>query len=264
LGAVDVTARLTEGDFAGAVGALARDGWYFGALGPKRRVALVGELEKRLPPIPVTTVALDLTLRAATRPHYSPLGFDAEGALLVQTAQGLVRVPAGSDRAAAVAADAGFSAWPLEVMAGSDRLTSVVYSCDRSEVQLLLTGPGTRTLPTTLLAPRPGVCRGGSVAEPIPLAPIAASQTGIEAVLAGTRVHAGAPLGPGTPRGSARSENGQALALSTPLGLVVSGDKTELWKVDGWAVASGSDCVLANGARRAACVRANRVEIYTR
>jgi hypothetical protein len=264
LGAVDVTARLTEGDLAGAVGALARDGWYFGALGPKRRVALVGELEKRLPPIPVTSVALDLTLRAATRPHYSPLAFDAEGALLVQTAQGLVRVPPGSDRAAAVSADAGTSTWPLEITAGSDRLISVVYSCDRSEVQLLLTGPSTRTLPTTLLAPRPGVCRGGSVAEPIPLAPIAASQAGVEAVLAGTRVHAGAPVGPGTPRGSARSENGQALALSTPLGLIVTGDKTELWKVEGWAVASGSDCVVANGARRAACVRGNRVEIYTR
>ena len=81
----------------------------------------------------------------------------------------------------------------------------------------MLTGAGARTLPTTLLAPRPGVCRGGGVAEPIPLAPIAASQAGIEAVLAGTRVHAGAPVDPGTPRGSARSENGQALVLSTPL-----------------------------------------------
>jgi hypothetical protein len=76
-------------------------------------------------------------------------------------------------------------------------------------------------------------------------------------------VHTGGAAGR-PPHGSARSQNGKLLALSSPLGLLIAGEKTELWKVDGWAVMSGSDCVVANEGRRAACVRANRVELYTR
>ena len=263
LGAVDVTARWVEGDFAGAASALSRDGWYFGALRPARRLALLAEFDKRLPPVPVVTVSLNPVLRAAPRPHYSPLSFEPDGALLVQTAEGVERVPAGADRATPLAAEPGLT-WPLEVTAGSDRLMSVLYSCDRSEVQLLIGGSSARTLPTALLAPRPGVCRGGRVAEPIPLSPVAMGPGGVEAVLSGARLEAGAIPEGRPPRGSARSENGKVLALPTTLGLIVSGDKTELWKVDNWAVSPGSDCVVANDARRAACVRANRVEIYRR
>lgn len=262
LGGIDVTARLTQGEPAGAVGALARDGWYFGAVRPQKRVALLAELEKRLPPIPVSTRALPLVTKSAPRPRYSPLWFEADGSLLIQTPNAMFRVPAGTDALSAEPAEAAL-AWPLEVMAGGERLTSVVYSCERSEVQLLATGATARMIPTSLLAPRPGVCRGARFTDPTPPAPLSASGSGFELLVGGARVETGAPAAR-PPRGSARSENGKLFAFGSPMGLVIAGEKTELWKVEGWGAMPGSDCVVANHGRRAACMRANRLEIYTR
>lgn len=266
LGAIDVTARLTEGDLAGAVGALSRDGWYFGAMRPARRLQLLADVEKKLPGINARTRALSVTPVNAPRPHYSPLAFDAAGGLLVSTPAGVVRIPPNAEAPEPPTGDASTAppAWPLEIVHGQARLSGVVYSCDRSEVQLLLTGPTTTTLPVPLLAPRPGVCRGGTFADAQPLVPIAATSAGIELVIGGARVQTGTAV-PVSPRGSARSENGRILAVPSPLGLLVTTpERLELWKIEGWAAAQGTDCVIDSSARRAACVRGGRVELYAR
>jgi hypothetical protein len=264
LGSIDVTARLTQGDLVGAIGALSRDGWYFGAVRPKKRVALLAELEKRLPPIPVSTLSLALPLKDAPRPHYSPLWFEADGALSIQTTGGVSRVPANGDHPLPADPGAGDLGWPLEVASAGERLSGVVYSCDRSELQLLVTGTTTRLLPTAELAPRPGVCRGARLDDPLAVAPIAFGPAGVELFAAGARIQTGGAT-QRPPRGSARSENGARFAFASGLGLVIGGgEKAELWKVDGWAATPGSDCVVSNDGRRAACVRAGRVELYTR
>ncbi|MDQ2647316.1 MAG: hypothetical protein M3020_26165, partial [Myxococcota bacterium] len=153
--------------------------------------------------------------------------------------------------------------WPLEVAAGPDRLTGPVYSCDRSEVQLLLTGAGARMLPLKMLAPRPGACRGGKFEEAFPMIPVAADENGFEVIWGGVLLRSGEQR-PRQKPGSPRTEDGNSLVFATPLGLAVVGSKSELWKVEGWDVAAGSDCVLANDVKRAACIRAGRVEVYSR
>jgi hypothetical protein len=263
LGGIDVTARLTEGDLVGAVGALARDGWYFGAVRPAKRVALLAELEKRLPPIPVTTLAIDATSKRGPRPRYSPLWFEADGTLSIQTMEGVSRVPPNGDRAVPADANAGDLSWPLEVTAGGERLSGVVYSCDRSELQLLVTGATTRLLPTPVLAPRPGVCRGANFDDALPIAPISFGEAGLELFAGGARIQTGGAT-QRPPRGSARSENAGRFAFASGLGLVIGGEGAELWKIEGWSASPGTDCVVANDGRRAACVRAGRTEIYAR
>jgi len=261
LAAIEVTARLTEGEAPAAISALMRDGWYLGAMRPAKRVALIADIEKKMPPIPVTTLRLDVTPKTGPRPRYSPLRFLADGTLQVVTEQGGVATLKGSgDRPEP---EAPAVPWPLEVAAGSERLTGPVYSCDRSEVQLLVTGAGARMLPLQMLAPRPGACRGGRFEEAFPLVPVAADERGFEVVWGGTLLWSNPEARPKPKAGSPRSEDGLAIAIATPLGLVVAG-KGELWKVDGWDVTPGSDCTVANDLKRAACIRAGRVEVYSR
>ncbi len=261
LAAVEVTARLTQGEGPAAISALMRDGWYLGAMRPAKRVALLAEIEKKLPPIPVTTLRLDVNPKLAPRPRYSPLRFLADGSLLIVTDTGGVATLAGS--AARATSEVPALPWPLEVAAGPDRLTGPVYSCDRSEVQLLLTGAGARMLPLKMLAPRPGACRGGKFEEAFPMIPVAADENGFEVIWGGVLLRSGDQR-PRPKPGSPRSEDGNSMAFATPLGLAVVGSKSELWKVDGWDVAAGTDCVLSNDVKRAACIRAGRVEVYSR
>jgi hypothetical protein len=261
LAAVEVTARLTEGEAPAAISALMRDGWYLGAMRPEKRVALIAAIEKKLPPIPVTTLRLDVSPKAAPRPRYSPLRFLADGSLQVVTEQGgVATLAASADRAQS---DVPALPWPLDVSNGTERLTGPVYSCDRSEVQLLVTGSGARMLPLRMLAPRPGACRGGKLDEAFPMIPVAADEHGFEVIWGGVLLRSGDQR-PRPKPGSPRSDDGNAIAFATPLGLAVVGGKGELWKVVGWDVSPGGDCVLANDVKRAACIRAGRVEVYSR
>ncbi|HLV66321.1 MAG TPA: hypothetical protein VKY73_10945 [Polyangiaceae bacterium] len=263
--ALDVTARLTQGDLSGALGALVRDGWYFGALSPARRKALREQLGKRLRSVPVTRVGVNALPRPAARPRYSPLSFLPDGTLLVQSASGLVRL--GPDlREELAPPDLGLTPWPLEVTTPSgERLAAVTYSCDRPEIALLLVGAGARSLPIPMLAPRPGVCRGGPFDERVPPAPVSAGTSGVELVLGGELVSAGTPPTGPVPPGSARSRDGKHVAIATPFGLYVrSGASGELWTIDGWEAVPGTDCVVANGAGRAACIRGARAELYVK
>ncbi|MFO7181623.1 MAG: hypothetical protein DIU78_023175 [Pseudomonadota bacterium] len=261
--AIDVTARLAQGDVSSALGALVRDGWYFGALSPARRKTLRERLGQKLRTVPVTRVGVNALPRPAPRPRYSPLSFLPDGTLLVQTAGGLVRV--GPDlREEPVPPELG--PWPLDVMTPSgERFTAVTYSCDRSEIAVLLIGGGARSLPIPMLAPRPGVCRGGPFDERVVPAPVSAGNDGLELVLGGELVSAGTPPSGPVPPGSARSRDGKHVAIATPFGLYVRGAASgELWTIDGWETLPGTDCVVANGAARAACIRGARAELYVK
>ena len=65
-----------------------------------------------------------------------------------------------------------------------------------------------------------------------------------------------------SPPGAARSHNGARLAVPTPLGLWIQGEKSELWRIDGFNGVSTTGCVVDDAGRRAACVRAGKAELY--
>jgi hypothetical protein len=261
LGAIEISAYLALDDFANALAALSRDGWYFGAMRSTLRTQLVKDIEKKLSLAPAARITLGVRPKLAQAPSYSPLSFAEDGALLVQADSGLFRLAPDGAREEPVSPEAGPAPWPLEVTTSAGaRWLGVAYSCDRSEASLLLSGGSGEPQITTLLAPRPGVCGGGSFDAGVVPAPLSAGAE-VEALLGGAAV--GRKNG-ANPQGSARSRNGARLALPTPLGLFVQGEKSELWKIDGFNGQSTLGCVVDDGARRAACIRAGKAEHYVK
>ncbi len=264
LGAVEVGAHLALGDFTAALAALARDGWYFGSLGKATRTQLEKDIDKRVPSRAVTKVAIEVRPRSTASPARAPIAFDADGALLIQTAQGMLQVKPGELRAeAALDPDAGAASWPNDVSVQSgERWLATTYSCDRSEVSLLLTGGAQAVAPLALLAPRPGVCGGGRFSErfaPVP----AGLEPSFEVVVGAQPFKIGA-ASRGFPHGVARSPDGATLAIATPLGLSIQAESVELWKAEGFVAAGVEACAVSNRATRAACIRAGKVELYVR
>ncbi|HWA76648.1 MAG TPA: hypothetical protein VG937_30150 [Polyangiaceae bacterium] len=262
LGAIEISAALALGDFAGALGALSRDGWYFGAMRAALREQLVKDIEKKLTPVPASRIALGVRPKVGKPPSYSPLSFEPGGALLVQGESGLYRLAPDGAREEPVPSDAGAPpTWPLEIVTGtSARWIGVAYSCDRSEASLLFSGGSGEPQMTNLLAPRPGVCGGAHFDEGFVPSPASVGDQ-VEALLGGALV---GPKSPNVPPGSARSRDGARLAVPTPLGLWIQAEKSELWKIDSWNLSGTSGCVVDNAGRRAACVRAGRAELYLR
>jgi hypothetical protein len=259
LGALEISADLSLGDFSAALGALSRDGWYFGALRPALRTQLVKDLEKKLTLVPAARVTLGARPKPSKPPSFSPLAFEASGALLVQADTGLYRLAPDGAREEPVPTEAGIQAWPLEVTTSAGaRWLGVAYSCDRAEASLLFSGGSGEPETTALLAPRPGVCSGVAFDEGF--APTPASVGGhVEALIGGTLVGS---KNESSPPGAARSHNGARLAVPTPLGLWIQGEKSELWKIDGFNGVSTTGCVVDDAGRRAACVRAGKAELY--
>jgi hypothetical protein len=261
LGAIEISANLALEDFSGAFAALSRDGWYFGAMRPALRAQLVKDIEKKLPGTPAARIALGVRPKAAKSPSYSPLSFEPDGALLVQADTGLFRLAPDGAREEPVSADAGSPVWPLEVTTSTGaRWLGVAYSCDRSEASLLLAGGPGDPETTTLLAPRPGVCAGVAFDEGFVPTPVSVGAH-VEALLGGSLVGA---KNPNSAPGAARSSNGARLAVPTPLGLWIRGEKSELWKIDGFNGQSTQGCVVDNAGRRAACIRAGKAELYVK
>jgi hypothetical protein len=68
--------------------------------------------------------------------------------------------------------------------------------------------------------------------------------------------------------GTPRSPDGRTLVTATSYGLLLSGDRKELWQVDKLQAhanaAKFTDCVVANGAGAIACVDAGRAIIFAR
>lgn len=264
--ASEVRSAAVRRDPLSALASLARDGWYGPALSKKARRALeketIAATSKRL----AVTRVLDLAPRAGSGlPRWSPLAFESDGSLLVQTKDGVSRVHVSEGRVedAAEAIDP----WPLTVGTGSDlRWTGIGLPCDRSEVVLLMTdatGTPQPSRPTRMLAPRPGACRPGTPNLAPTLVPLEwAGPRMIGLVGAGLfGAKELSDLAPVVARGTPRSPDGKYTVVAGSTGLLVLGGKAETWTVD--EPGSLSECVVANGAAAAACIAKNQVALIT-
>jgi hypothetical protein len=268
LARADVLSRLAAKDALGATSVLARTDWYLKKLSVDAEKAITKEITKRLLAVTPTATVLTARPKSVKGPHWSPLWFEQDGALLVLTEAGVVRASRDGSSEAAVDADGGTPAWPLDVTdASGRRLTGSLCACDASEVQLGLTdaaGTPQTALPTRLLSPRPGGCKGRfSCPDPLP---IATSPEGFS-VLVGGVLSEPKKMGKALPSpGSARSPDGSWLVATTPLGLVVTGQAQELWKLPEAPVDArhAQDCVVANDRAAVACVVDGKVVLLKR
>jgi hypothetical protein len=268
LARTEVLSRLAAKDALGAVSVLARSDWYFKKISADAEKAITKELTKRLLAVTPTASAVTAKPKAVKGAHWSPLWFDQDGALLVQTEAGVVRVSRDGTSEAPVDADGGTPAWPLDVTDATGRhLSGSLCACDSSEVQLGLTdaaGAPQNGLATRVLSPRPGGCKGRfSCPDPIP---VATSPEGFSVLLGGA-LSEPKKMGKALPSpGSARSPDGSWLVVTTPLGLVVSGSAQELWKLPDAPVDArrAQDCVVANDRTAVACVAGDKVVLLKR
>lgn len=263
----NVNAELAAGHPERALAALEQHAWF--PSGTKadadrfleaQRKLILNKLGKRrvIKLVPLTSVP-----RATDAgPHLSPLSFHADGSLLVLTPSGVVR--SAPDGRFEYDATAEVDAWSMAVISrAGEQLRGVAFPCDRSEVSWLATAPGGSVLPpipTELVAPRPGFCRGGAAFEAPRVAPAAWTEAGISGFL-GTTWLGSRPQHP--PPGSPLSPNGRYSIVASPSGLLVSGnEKTTSWVFDDAAVPTQlRDCVISNNAQAAACVMAGRAYV---
>jgi hypothetical protein len=186
---------------------------------------------------------------------------------LVQADAGLVRVSRDGATETPVAAD-GAPTWPLDVTnSAGQRLSGSLCACDSSEILLGLTdarGAPQNGVATRVLAPRPGNCKGRfSCPDPVP---VASGPDGFS-VLIGGALSEPKKAGKALPSpGSARSPDGAWLVATTPLGLVVTGQAQELWKLPEAPVDArrAQDCVVANDRAAVACVVGDKVVLLKR
>jgi hypothetical protein len=266
LASAEVSAELARGHVLEAFGAFARDGWYFGRTSSAMRKRLEKTLLDAVKPVVANVSSIDVRPLVPATPHYSALAFEPSGALTVRTANGMVRVEAGSTSATPVDLDGGAPPSLEVVTQTAVLLTGVAYNCDRSDITFLVREKfwaegRTAPVPTGLLAPRPGAC-GRSVYNALPgLSPIGAAGPKLVALLGGSVV---GDLGSSTsPPGSARSPDGKWLVLPTAYGLLLSGTETRLLTLDPNAPSPARlvDCVPANDGKTAACVADGKVVV---
>jgi hypothetical protein len=268
LARAEVLSRLAAKDALGAASVLARSDWYLKKLSADAEKSITKELTKRLLAVSPTATALTARPKTVKGPHWSPLWFEQDGALLVQTESGVVRASRDGTSETAADPDGGTPAWPLDVTdASGKRLTGSLCACDASEVQLNVTdaaGAPQPALPTRLLSPRPGGCKGRfSCPDP---QPIATSPEGFSVLISGA-LSEPKKMGKALPSpGSARSPDGAWLVATTPLGLVVTGQAQELWKLPEAPVDArrAQDCVVANDRAAVACVADGKVVLLKR
>lgn len=267
LASAEQTAALTLSDVTRAASVLARDGWYLQAVSANQRKQLERELGKAVTRRELSSaVTLTARPRAAGKTRLSPLWFESGGELLVQTAAGVMRVSSDGTSETPLDPDAQ-SPWPLELTSPSGlRLLDVVDSCDRSEIALSVAdGAGPKpSLPTTVLAPRPGACTGRGARSRY-FAPIGFGDAGLEALIGAVWVKPREPVQPLI--GGARSPDGRVVVTPHPLGLLIAGEVRELWTVSalGGELASPErfeNCVVANGASAVACVVGGRARLF--
>jgi hypothetical protein len=262
LATAEIQSALTRGSPLEALAALSRDGWYHRAMSERQRKLLIKDIEKAVPPL---TVARVVTIQARPRGSpggalLSPLAFDPDGGLLVQTADGVVRVsPDGT--AEQPVETGGTETWPLELTSPAGaRISGVVHACDRSELLLSTADAGgvaSDPVVTPLLAARPGACAGAQPPRTA-VTPIGWTARGLEALVAGS--HIGSDSGRAV-RGSPRSPDGQKLVTTTPLGVLVIGDGAALWRMTSAELATPTSCVVSNAARAVACLDGGRAKL---
>lgn len=268
LARIEVSSALGLGDPLEAAHAVQFAGTWLGGLPKSETDALMRRIAKTLKSVKAERVAHEL--RALAPPadgsvRYSPLRFEPEGSLLVQTeAEKLTRLDL-QGTATPLDADAGVRPWPLAVTSPNGRrFLQVIPSCDRSELALALNAENGMLLPlvpTRLLSPRPGVCKSPTV-WPFKVAPIDWQNESPTALIdaacwSGSMAQpcpAPAKLGAFVP-GAPRSPDGSRLIANTVVGLfVLGGSKPELWASAEPLDAGLRDCVVANDARAIACV----------
>lgn len=276
-------AALVREDALEALSVLTRADWWIAPISASTREELRKLLVAAMPSQGARLLELDRSPRALLgSPQFSPLSFEPDGALLLQTtARDVARfapgshvaeppaVPNDSEQGGAGAPDEPLPRLAPWTVAVTDehgtRWSGVVQACDRSELLLLMAEPGDpygKPWPSELLSARPGACAGRPFESPFTSAPVAWASDGLVALVAGSL------LGPGSlgearkavPKGSALSQDGRWLVVPTTLGLWVEGpDKDALWKPGG--VGSALElhhCVIANGGTHVACLHGDR------
>ncbi|MEO7032189.1 MAG: hypothetical protein ABI548_00080 [Polyangiaceae bacterium] len=276
LAAANLGYALAQGDVLEAFATLRRDGWDFRALSPTQRKTMEREL---LHAVSRLDLAAPFVAHAAPTvpqlPHYSPLWFEADGALLIRGNSGVTRVAANRSGEQAVSEDGGVPSWPLELTAPSgQRITGTSHACDRSELLFNQSDAQHALLPpltSRLLAARPASCTGRGTGPAVSIAPFAFDESGLDALVAGSRVSSapGPSRAASLPRmGTPHSPDGRWLVTPTALGLLVVGDHKELWQTSALNehgdASKFSDCVVANDARAVSCIEAGHVLVFER
>ena len=272
----DVEGALTQGDVGEAFAALGRDGWYFSKLSTAGRKQLERDVLRA-----VTRYDADEAFVARTSPlvprlpHYSPLWFESDGALLIRTDAGVTRVSADLSAETPLGAEAGVPSWPLELAGGSGvRVTGTSHACDRSELLFNVSDAEHAVLPplmTSLLAARPASCAGHGTGPTVSIAPLGFDGSTLDALISGSHLSTKAATSPPAPAGlpalgTPRSPDGRTLVSPSSLGLLLTGDRKELWQTDKLQAHASAgkftDCVVANDARKVACVDAGRAIVF--
>ncbi len=273
----EVSYALAQGDVLEAFSVENRDGWYFKALSSAERKVVDRDL---LGAVSKLTLAAPFVARAQPLvpelPHYSPLTFLPDGALLIRGANEVTRIAADRSTEEPLSADAGSPSWPLELAApDGQRITGVSHACDRSELLFNRNDAQQGLLPpltAPLLAARPASCAGNGRGPNVVIAPLAYDEGGLDALVNGSHVSTATPgqkVALGLPAmGGPRSPDGRWLVTPTALGLLLIGDRKELWRTSALSehadASKFSDCVVANGAHAAACVDAGHAILFTR
>jgi hypothetical protein len=195
-------------------------------------------------------------------PHFSPLSFHADGSLLVQTAEGVVR--AAPDGRFEYDASDEIDRWPTTVASPSgEQLVGAAFPCERSDVvwlRVAADGSPLEPISTALVAPRPGSCGVGVPFAAPGVSPVAWIDAEPSAFIGASRL---GPPSPHPPSGSATSPNGRFSIVVTRWGLLVASEaKTTLWALDYPSLATQlSDCVVSNNAESAACLLQGRATV---
>lgn len=249
--AAELDATLALGRVREAFGVVERDGWYFGKMGAATKKRAETVLLEAIEPVSARVTPVELRPMFTAGAHFAPLWFDAAGILFVRTAGGVQRV---EDPNAPSPPDPSVAPPDFGVRDGGHLLVSPIFSCDRSETTLMFDGAPAGV--TTLLAPRPGACGRTSFDPKVTLRPISTGLT-VSALIGAAKVgEEGKAVS--VPQGSARSPDGQTLAVPTRFGLLLDGAKQRL--LAGVPEPDKlTECVPANGGTRAACVQNGKV-----
>jgi hypothetical protein len=271
----DVASALAQGDVLEAFAVLGRDGWYFAKLSAAVRKTLERDVLRAVTRLDAGEAFVARAQPLLPRlPHYSPLWFEADGALLIRSEGGVTRVSADRKAEVAVSGDAGTPSWPLELASGGGaRVTGTSHACDRSELLINASDATHAMLPplmTRLLAARPASCTGHGNGPNVALTPLRFDGTNLDALLAGSHLSTNSGSqnsAEGLPAlGTPRSADGRVLVNATQLGLLLTGDRKELWQTDKLQahINAGrfTDCVVESEALAVACIDAGRVIIF--
>jgi hypothetical protein len=266
--AAEVQSGVAASDTLTALGALTRDGWYVKKASDKERERLEKSVLSSLVAIesPKLVTNTARVVAHGKEPRWSPLAFESGASLLVAGDPSLSRVSLAGETQD-LGADPSMKSWPLALSRTDGvRVSGLAPACDRSEVLLVLSEATQPPEITTLLAPRPGACKGGAVPR-LGLAPLGFKDDKLEAIVAGDHVGPTVSKGEATLRprvlGSARSPDGRLSIAPVSLGLaVIGGDKAELWRVGD--TQPRADCVVADQAKAVACVDGTSVKLWTR